>query len=61
MAEPNVLSQWMTVLTTLLEKQIPESIQPADLEARAKFPWWSAKKWAARSLERFVRRYSIIF
>jgi hypothetical protein len=57
LADPTVLNQWMGLLTVLLEKQIPEAIQPADLEARAKFPWWSAKKWAARSLERFIRKY----
>eukprot|EP00026_Physarum_polycephalum_P001519 Phypoly_transcript_01521.p1 GENE.Phypoly_transcript_01521~~Phypoly_transcript_01521.p1 ORF type:complete len:1104 (+),score=247.66 Phypoly_transcript_01521:276-3314(+) len=57
MTDPNVLNQWISLLQVLLEKQIPDSIQPTDPEARAKFPWWSAKKWAARSLERFVRRY----
>lgn len=55
--EPGVFAKWMGLFCNLLEKQIPEAIQPKDLEERAKFPWWSAKKWAARILERFVRRH----
>ncbi len=49
------------VMQILLEKVIPEQIQPQDKDERARFPWWNAKKWAARVMERFIRRWNIFF
>lgn len=57
LVEGDVLGKWIHLFQVLLEKNVPEAIQPADHSERPEFPWWGAKKWAARIVERCIRRY----
>lgn len=55
--DPAVLGAWMNVLLPTLERPIPDNILPADAEGKSKHPLWQTKKWIARIMERFIKRY----
>ncbi|CEP12645.1 hypothetical protein [Parasitella parasitica] len=48
---------WGTVFLHLVDKKIPNEIQPTDLEEREKFVWWKAKKWAYCCLNQLFGKY----
>lgn len=56
-AEPQTIDSWMVVLIAVLEKPIPVSVNSHDDEA-GKHPLWKVKKWTARVMERFMKRYA---
>lgn len=55
--DPTSLVGWGTVFLQLVDKKIPNEIQPADLEEREKFIWWKTKKWAYHCLNRLFGKY----
>ncbi|KAI8645751.1 armadillo-type protein [Parasitella parasitica] len=48
---------WGTVFLQLVDKKIPNEIQPVDLEEREKFVWWKTKKWAYCCLNQLFSKY----
>lgn len=55
--DPASLVGWGTVFLQLVDKKIPNEIQPADLEERENFIWWKTKKWAYHCLNRLFGKY----
>ncbi|KAF1802362.1 armadillo-type protein [Mucor lusitanicus] len=55
--EHTALVGWCTIFLQLVDKKIPNEIQPADLEEREKFGWWKTKKWAYHCLNRLFGKY----
>ncbi|ORX83104.1 ARM repeat-containing protein [Anaeromyces robustus] len=51
------LVPWGTVFLQVVEKDIPDSVLPETKEEREKYPWWKAKKWAYKCLNRIFSRY----
>ena len=58
--------KWAALFKGVLDKQLPEASsgleprgQPVNIEEREKWPWWKAKKHAARVVERLFQRYGI--
>ena len=62
---PAVLRPWFEMLHAVLAKPLPEASaenahppgQPTEPDARAAWPWWKLKKWAAQICSRFLLRY----
>jgi Importin-beta N-terminal domain len=60
---------WCGIANDCLKKHLPDpalgetgpgqepSGQPLDVEARARWPWWKAKKWAAKLFHRIADRW----
>ncbi|KAK4514985.1 uncharacterized protein ATC70_002594 [Mucor velutinosus] len=55
--EHTALVGWCTIFLQLVDKKIPNEVQPADLEEREKFGWWKTKKWAYHCLNRLFGKY----
>lgn len=55
--KPESISAWGALFMALVQKDIPEEVQPADKDDRPEFPWWKAKKWAYHCLNRLFIRY----
>jgi len=51
------LVPWGTLFLQIVEKDIPDSVLPETKEEREKYPWWKAKKWAYKCLNRIFSRY----
>jgi hypothetical protein len=51
------LVPWGTLFLQIVEKDIPEEALPPTKEEREKYPWWKAKKWAYKCLNRIFSRY----
>ena len=58
--------KWAALFKGVLDKPLPEAStgleprgQPVNIEEREKWPWWKAKKHAARVIERLFQRYGI--
>ena len=59
---------WFQFMSFLLEKKLPVAgeagtelnsafVQPVNVDDRTQWPWWKAKKWAARIITHFIARY----
>jgi len=56
---------WFQFMSFLIEKKLPAPgdaadpafVQPVNLDDRASWPWWKAKKWASRVITHFIARY----
>jgi len=53
----NSLVPWGTLLLTVVQRPLPLSALPEDLDAREKHPWARSKKWACWSLNKLFSRY----
>jgi importin-7 len=60
-ANLDTFGAWMSIAEAAVTKHIPAPGEPgepagapADADARAKWPWWSAKKWALRLFHRMA-------
>mmetsp|Transcript_8754 Transcript_8754/g.11386 ORF Transcript_8754/g.11386 Transcript_8754/m.11386 type:complete len:1101 (+) Transcript_8754:86-3388(+) len=65
--KPEETNGWIPLFVELLRKPLPEAHtglepkgQPTDIQEREKWPWWKAKKQAARILERLFQRYGMV-
>lgn len=52
-----VFTQWMGLITAILEQPIPPSTLEVDVDDRPELPWWKAKKWSLHILSRVFERY----
>ncbi|XP_030844943.1 importin-7 isoform X1 [Strongylocentrotus purpuratus] len=52
-----VFTQWMGLITAILEQPIPPSSLEVDIDDRPELPWWKAKKWSLHILSRVFERY----
>lgn len=52
-----VFSQWMEIITGIIDRPVPSETNDIDEEERAHLPWWKCKKWAMHILERLFDRY----
>jgi importin-7 len=66
LARPEQLQPWFDILTSALQKPLPEAStgleprdQPRDVSARNAWPWWKVKKWAVQIMSRLFSRYGI--
>ncbi|RKP10883.1 armadillo-type protein [Thamnocephalis sphaerospora] len=55
--EVGSLTTWLTLFLAVVEKDIPVSTLPEDLDEREKHSWWKAKKWAMHCVNRLFARY----
>lgn len=55
--DPQVCLGWMTCFLTLINRPLPEEIQPADKDLRKQWPWWKCKKWCLHIINRISNRY----
>lgn len=53
----NWMVQWGNLLIQTILLQPPASAMPEDMDEREKMPFWKAKKWAYRTLNRLFSRY----
>ncbi|KAG0224632.1 armadillo-type protein [Mortierella sp. GBAus27b] len=51
------LIPWGTLFLQIVEKPVPAENLPTDPEELEKHPWWKAKRWAYRCLNRLYTRY----
>nr|XP_054761682.1 importin-7-like [Lytechinus pictus] len=52
-----IFTQWMDIITAILEHPIPASTLEVDVDDRPELPWWKAKKWSLHILSRVFERY----
>ncbi|KAK9463087.1 armadillo-type protein [Lipomyces oligophaga] len=55
--EQSFLLPWGNLMLQVVAKEIPADIAPQDDDEKTQFPWWKAKKWAFRNLNRLFSRY----
>lgn len=51
------IASWGAVLLATIGKQLDESSLSEDADEKAAAPWWKAKKWAYRVLNKLYKRY----
>uniref|UniRef100_A0A8C5BNZ8 Importin 7 n=1 Tax=Gadus morhua TaxID=8049 RepID=A0A8C5BNZ8_GADMO len=51
------LTEWMEILKTVVDRDVPPETMQADEEERPELPWWKCKKWALHILARLFERY----
>jgi hypothetical protein len=56
MANESIM-QWGTLFLQVVNRIIPESQQPADIDERERTEWWKAKKWAYYILNFLYARF----
>jgi hypothetical protein len=60
--DPSNLSSWCQFFLDVLNKNCLDgdvaSLDDDEMEERSKNPWWKAKKWSMRCLNKFMSRYS---
>ncbi|MBN3288989.1 IPO7 protein, partial [Polypterus senegalus] len=51
------LSDWMDILKTVVDRDVPAETLQVDEDDRPELPWWKCKKWALHILARLFERY----
>ncbi|XP_041929770.1 importin-7 isoform X2 [Alosa pseudoharengus] len=51
------LTDWMEILKTVVDRDVPPETLQVDEEERQELPWWKCKKWALHILARLFERY----
>uniref|UniRef100_A0A8C9W1P4 Importin 8 n=1 Tax=Scleropages formosus TaxID=113540 RepID=A0A8C9W1P4_SCLFO len=52
-----VLTQWMEILRTVMDRDIPPETLEVDEDDRPELVWWKCKKWALHIITRLFERY----
>uniref|UniRef100_A0A3P8RB84 Importin N-terminal domain-containing protein n=1 Tax=Astatotilapia calliptera TaxID=8154 RepID=A0A3P8RB84_ASTCA len=51
------LTEWMEILKTVVDRDVPPETMQIDEDERPELPWWKCKKWALHILARLFERY----
>uniref|UniRef100_A0A7N6A6Q3 Importin N-terminal domain-containing protein n=1 Tax=Anabas testudineus TaxID=64144 RepID=A0A7N6A6Q3_ANATE len=51
------LTEWMEILKTVVDRDVPPDTMQIDEDERPELPWWKCKKWALHILARLFERY----
>uniref|UniRef100_A0A8C7FQF8 Importin 7 n=1 Tax=Oncorhynchus kisutch TaxID=8019 RepID=A0A8C7FQF8_ONCKI len=51
------LTEWMEILKTVVDRDVPPETLQVDEDERPELPWWKCKKWALHILARLFERY----
>ncbi|KAM7163551.1 importin-7 [Macrochelys suwanniensis] len=51
------LTEWIEILKTVVDRDIPAETLQVDEDDRPELPWWKCKKWALHILARLFERY----
>ncbi|XP_067902475.1 importin-7 isoform X2 [Heterodontus francisci] len=51
------LTEWMEILKTVVDRDVPPETLQVDEDDRPELPWWKCKKWALHILARLFERY----
>uniref|UniRef100_A0A3P8ZPH1 Importin N-terminal domain-containing protein n=1 Tax=Esox lucius TaxID=8010 RepID=A0A3P8ZPH1_ESOLU len=51
------LTEWMEILKTVVDRDVPPETMQVDEDERPELPWWKCKKWALHILARLFERY----
>uniref|UniRef100_A0A8C9RSI1 Importin 7 n=1 Tax=Scleropages formosus TaxID=113540 RepID=A0A8C9RSI1_SCLFO len=51
------LAEWMEILKTVVDRDVPQETLQVDEDDRPELPWWKCKKWALHILARLFERY----
>ncbi|XP_019742203.1 importin-7 [Hippocampus comes] len=51
------LTEWMEILKTVVDRDVPPETLQVEEEERPELPWWKCKKWALHILARLFERY----
>ncbi|XP_069037868.1 importin-7 isoform X3 [Lepisosteus oculatus] len=51
------LTEWMEILKTVVDRDVPAETLQVDEDDRPELPWWKCKKWALHILARLFERY----
>ncbi|MBN3273221.1 IPO7 protein, partial [Polyodon spathula] len=51
------LTEWMEILKTVVDRDVPAETLQVDEDDRPELPWWKCKKWALHILARIFERY----
>uniref|UniRef100_A0A4W3IXC5 Importin 7 n=1 Tax=Callorhinchus milii TaxID=7868 RepID=A0A4W3IXC5_CALMI len=51
------LTEWMEILKTVVNRDVPPETLQVDEDDRPELPWWKCKKWALHILARLFERY----
>nr|AAI55061.1 Ipo7 protein [Danio rerio] len=51
------LTEWMEILKTVVDRDVPQETLQVDEDERPELPWWKCKKWALHILARLFERY----
>uniref|UniRef100_A0A673FXZ3 Importin-7-like n=1 Tax=Sinocyclocheilus rhinocerous TaxID=307959 RepID=A0A673FXZ3_9TELE len=52
-----ILTEWMEILKTVVDRDVPPEALQVDEDERPELPWWKCKKWALHILARLFERY----
>uniref|UniRef100_A0A8C1NRQ6 Importin 7 n=1 Tax=Cyprinus carpio TaxID=7962 RepID=A0A8C1NRQ6_CYPCA len=52
-----ILTDWMDILKTVVDRDVPPEALQVDEDERPELPWWKCKKWALHILARLFERY----
>uniref|UniRef100_A0A671WJ35 Importin 8 n=1 Tax=Sparus aurata TaxID=8175 RepID=A0A671WJ35_SPAAU len=52
-----VMTQWMEILRTIMDRDVPAETLEVDEDDRPELAWWKCKKWALRIITRLFERY----
>uniref|UniRef100_A0A3Q2P367 Importin 7 n=1 Tax=Fundulus heteroclitus TaxID=8078 RepID=A0A3Q2P367_FUNHE len=52
-----ILTEWMEILKTVVDRDVPPETMQIDEDERPELPWWKCKKWALHILARLFERY----
>ncbi|KAG9352386.1 hypothetical protein JZ751_020799 [Albula glossodonta] len=50
------LTEWMEILKTVVDRDVPQETLQVDEDDRPELPWWKCKKWALHILARLFER-----
>uniref|UniRef100_A0A671QG92 Importin N-terminal domain-containing protein n=1 Tax=Sinocyclocheilus anshuiensis TaxID=1608454 RepID=A0A671QG92_9TELE len=53
-----ILTEWMEILKTVVDRDVPPEALQVDEDERPELPWWKCKKWALHILARLFERCS---
>uniref|UniRef100_A0AAQ4QTP5 Importin N-terminal domain-containing protein n=1 Tax=Gasterosteus aculeatus aculeatus TaxID=481459 RepID=A0AAQ4QTP5_GASAC len=51
------LTEWMEILKTVVDRDVPPETMQIDEDERPELPWWKCKKWALHIMARLFERY----